>query len=376
MDLSRISAASPGLISGISYVPLVVSTPPRPRVQVDRLYGALIGFVLGDALGAPHNSSTLQYTGLLSHRFSISAIDREKDGLMGVGQVTSNTEMMLTLFRSILSNGGWNYASVVEAYATWGASQCLSRSYLTRQLFDSHGSSVISVRTYEGRYEKMFGKPYHGSSFPSRDQSNSSLARSLPLALVDDPYVEQDITLTHPNYINIELSQCYVRLLKMALRGELPQQLWNELLNSRSCVIKYIVSAVSGGDNWNLVSTELGEAEAETKGWCVFSFYVVVCLIHGLSQDPSLSLTRCMEWIIRDHPGSDTNTNAAVMGAMAGAIMGASKILSDPIMRENYEKITSPMTTDFPRPRQYQPHDLSSLAEAGAALASRYPPRT
>lgn len=375
MNISSIIPAAPSLISGLTEVPVAIATPTRPRVQVDRLFGALIGFVLGDALGAPHESSTsrLPYTGRLEHRFPMR--EGSQVGTMGIGQVTDDTEMMLALLRSVLAHNAWNYNEVVTAYTEWGATRCPGRGNLTRQLFDPPGPSAISVRTYEGRYENIYGEAYRGHALASgvNAQSNGSLMRALALALVDDPYVDQDVCLTNPCQINVEIGRAYNLLLKHALRGESALKLWNYLLVSPSSTVKQIVQAVQNGESWNLIETVMGKA----KGWIIFSFFCVASAIYGLVLEHNLSYSRIMEWIIRDHPGSDTDTNAAITGAVVGALKGASVILSDPIMKENYEKVSMPIgiETQFPRPKMYQPYDLLALAEKGALLGSRYPSR-
>jgi ADP-ribosylglycohydrolase len=75
------------------------------------------------------------------------------------------------------------------------------------------------------------------------------------------------------------------------------------------------------------------------------------------------SFTEAMEWIIKDHPGSDTDTNSSIAGSLLGALYGYNNL--DKQTKLNYEQITTQDVTKYlhPRPVKYQPSNMFKLAE-------------
>ena len=70
------------------------------------------------------------------------------------------------------------------------------------------------------------------------------------------------------------------------------------------------------------------------KGWVCNSFYIAFFAFWNFN-----SLEQALEFIIKDHPGSDTDTNASICGALFGAWLGFDKINQEELTKQNIVKI-------------------------------------
>lgn len=82
------------------------------------------------------------------------------------------------------------------------------------------------------------------------------------------------------------------------------------------------------------------------------------------------SYHEAMKWIITSQPGSDTDTNACIAGALLGAILGFENLNSDTTTSENIKILLSvdPAQEPTPRPSEYSPIDFFQLTEAAHKL--------
>jgi hypothetical protein len=72
---------------------------------------------------------------------------------------------------------------------------------------------------------------------------------------------------------------------------------------------------------------------------------------------------QAMRWIIHDHKGSDTDTNACIAGALLGALIGFEGLVAKPITRQNIDILLNVDIERSPtvRPRYYVPNDFFEL---------------
>lgn len=333
-------------------------------MDVDRVLGGLIGVALGDALGVPHEFSYTtvdNYTGVLEHRLRF--LRRFQTPVrLGVGQVSDDTEMTLALARSLVEVGYWDREDVAMSYMKW-ANGATSMGRNTRALF----KGVTTYQGFQQRCSKIFGISPDSESVAEGEevsQSNGSLMRAFPLACVAMGEVD-DAMLTNPTAINLAINRVHVQALRMALRGRSPQEIWDWIVSARNehPEISDVIRAVEEGEEWELNGKE--------KGWVVYGFYAAMwCLYQIRGGYDSSTFSRAMHWVIKEHPGSDTDTNAAITGGMLGAIIGWDMMKTDPITLANYEKVRNVTETDVSRPAEYRPEDLEDLATALAALSS------
>ena len=312
-------------------------------ISLDKIRGMLIGVALGDALGVPHEFryQHAQYTGKLEHRGQLIFRFQGTYNL-AVGQYSDDTEKTLTLARSLVANRGYHRNRTVEAYLRWANSQTPLMGRNTRELF----KGVTTIRGYEARYEKKFSQPQETWTC-----SNGSLMSCSSLALLSDPSnVILDCALTNPHPVSLDCNRVYVAAVRLALQGLNPDQ---------------IIVSVAAQAQTEAVQQVLSQVLSKTprdlsnlKGWCLHGLY---CAMWCLLYTPTMQ--EALDWVIGQHPNSDTDTNAAIAGGLMGALLGYSALLSEPRTAENLQILRACDTRggDLPRPVEYTLHDFDDL---------------
>lgn len=323
-------------------------------MEIDRVKGGLIALALGDALGLPHEFSYSNniYTGVLEYRFEM----KRKYGLasitMGLGQYSDDTEMSLALIRCLIENKGWNQEKVALAYMNW-ANSAISIGHNTRALF----KGVKTFNGYNSRYEKLFHMkvgefPYN--TFGENNQSNGSLMRCFGLAcLWDENVAQKDCSLTNPSSVSVDINLSYTNMIRMALVGDTPINIWNSAKNY-NVLTRQIATEIENNSNRNL---------AKSKGWVVNSFYCVMKCLYMLVCNPNLQFSEIMRWVIAENPGSDTDTNASITGALIGSIFGYNKLITEEITKNNINIMLSDNPTENTRPDIYKLKDIDQICK-------------
>src|SRR5436853_7681534 len=136
-------------------------------ISLDRVRGMFMGAFLGDSLGAPHEfkcNSKVLYTGLLQHRaFMTSQYQGKKE--LEVAQCTDDSELTITLLRTIIADKGYNKDNVIKAYLTWANSKVWMMGKNTRALL----KGVTTLKGYQNRINKILAL-----SDDQRTQSNGA----------------------------------------------------------------------------------------------------------------------------------------------------------------------------------------------------------
>lgn len=197
-------------------------------MDLDRIRGMFAAFALGDALGAPHefaqNWSNI-YTGKLELQgFRFNRFTQTKS-VFDIGGITDDSELTIALL-STIQNKEYCVDRALLAYLDWANSGCPHLGVNTRALFQG----VKTKRGYTNRYNKV--------TQGEISQSNGSLMRCSPLALVDNwreltalevsaikpqgfgRAVILDCNLSNPNVINRDCSLVYVGWLRSLLKGK------------------------------------------------------------------------------------------------------------------------------------------------------------
>ncbi len=326
-----------------------------PEVEYkDRVRGMLYGVALGDALGAPHefkNSIPVsQYTGQLEYQPLVpSRFQGIRYGV--VGQVTDDTEMTLALAHSLLQDNGYNRDTVIRAYQDWANSKPFGMGKNTRRLFQG----VKTLKGFEQRYQKALKEDL------TQTESNGSLMRASPLALLVDPNdlnsfgpVLEDVRLSNPNPVNEEASLIYVMALALALRGADVDTILDtvtEAVAQMSPSIREAVTQVNEGLARNL--------NAVGKGWVVHGLYAALIGIRYYQAAEEDPFKTALDQVIT--LGGDTDTNGAIAGALLGALAGYQEMEKEE--GANLTILVNADTTkgDFPRPELYLPNTLDEL---------------
>jgi len=92
--------------------------------SLDKIRGMLIGVILGDALGVPHEfryQRNVPYTGKLEHKPHLF-FRYQRTLNLAVGQYSDDGEMTLTLARSLVANKGYDVDNTLQRYIMWANS--------------------------------------------------------------------------------------------------------------------------------------------------------------------------------------------------------------------------------------------------------------
>ena len=320
----------------------------------DIIEGSILGLALGDSQGVPYERRANGWPG--EWEYSLTRRPKQNSRFqgtkyMGIGQISDDTEMMIILARH-LSKGKYNSRVIFEDYSSW-ADTCPFLGKNTRDLFK------LKVKYKYAKYERVFAekfkldanKPWENKSEEGESaQSNGSLMRCLPIAFISNEkefnrVLESDVWMTNPSTVVLEAERIYLMTIRDIIAGIDSKDLF-DLAEKRSSILRDIFSDIR--------NKKIRDVTGKNKGWVLHAFYLVYyCLYNKLNED----YQSIMKYIIIDNYGGDTDTNAAIVGAVFGALNGKN-------MRKNLNVkfILDPSEeTDFPRDEIYQLKDLDSL---------------
>jgi ADP-ribosyl-[dinitrogen reductase] hydrolase len=305
----------------------------------DKIKGMIFGVALGDALGAPHEPrfSKKKYTGVLEHTIDRFSRFQKKWRRSVVGQYTDDTEMMIVLMKMLNERGTYSTTAAIKGYLDWANSP--NNNFMgnnTRTLF----KGVKTVEGYKRRYEKTFSTPESEWT-----QSNGALMRCAPLALLPDWAAIEDCTLTNPSPVCIDAEVAYLHALRGILMGKIPDEVYGDAV--RTAKLGLVKEYIKKGYSAKVVN--INDAK---KGWVLYGLYCAMLSFNYETYADGIG-----DIIQR---GGDTDTNAAIAGALLGARFGYSEIVKDPVTRKNIDILLSADTTkgDIPRPF----HDIKKMS--------------
>ncbi len=139
-------------------------------VRADRSAGAVVGWAVGDALGAPFEFGL---GGMFSKRFpQPGGVDGNElcgGGGWGPGEATDDTQMGLLVAESLLESGGLDLPDIFGRFRRWAASDPKDIGILTEAVLGGHLPWNRAARDY-------FAHNTHTAG-------NGSLMRAVPAAL-------------------------------------------------------------------------------------------------------------------------------------------------------------------------------------------------
>lgn len=303
--------------------------------RVSRAHGTLLGQVAGDSLGSlvefksPSEILSLYPNGVreLADGGTFNTL---------AGQPTDDSEMALLLARSVASKATYDPADVLRNYKYW----------LESKPFDCGLTISGALR---------------GQMNPE-SQANGALMRVSPIGIFGVNYsleqvaewAEADAALTHPNPICLQVNALYAMAISTAIREDVnPNELYDLVLlwakerSVDSSVIATIVNA----------NTQKPRDFMHQMGWVLIAFQnTLYQLINSRSFEEGV-----VDTVMQ---GGDTDTNAAIAGALLGAVYGREAI------PEQWQKavlnckpLAGRVGVQQPRPRCFWPVDVLELAE-------------
>ena len=290
-----------------------------------RAQGCLLGQVIGDSLG-----SLVEFKAASEiARLFPGGVRALADG--GVyhtiaGQPTDDSEMALALARCLVSSREYPADKVLDAYRAWLTSRPLDIGATTER-------GLLGQHTTES-------------------ESNGSLMRVSPVgvwaagnAARAARAAREDSALTHKNPVCVEACAAYAAAIAVGIAGGTREAMRAAALdNCRGRAREAIASGKPPDDYFTHM------------GWVLVSLQNAFFHLQKSSFEEALVATVSA--------GGDTDTNAAVCGALLGAALGRSAIPARWILPVLACRSTVDAGAPRPRPSAYWPDDILELAEA------------
>ena len=319
--------------SRVAPVRLVKGQLVRHAGRLGRAQGVLLGQVAGDNLGA---LVEFEKAATIAARDSLGPSRLENGGRWDLvaGQPTDDSELALTLARSILAQQAFERDAVFEAYRDW----------LRSQPFDVGDTVGAALRDHPN----------------PASQANGSLMRASPLGIYShalEPALaaelaRQDASLTHPNPVCGDATAAFVVAVAHAVRvGGGAVAAWRAAVEwaEASGAALLVREALEAARH------EPPVCDQGSEGWVKIALQNAFFeLLHAPSLEQGVVAT------VRR--GGDTDTNAAVAGALLGAVHGRDAV---PLQWRSMVLSCRPLAPRArrPRPRPYWPVDVMEIAE-------------
>jgi ADP-ribosyl-[dinitrogen reductase] hydrolase len=316
-----------------------------------RAQGCMLGQIAGDALGSMVEFKSAREIERL-YPGGPNLIEGSRRFATLPGQPTDDSELAILLARSIVSAGRYDQEAAARAYAWWYESHPFDIGGATRQAL-SAGS--------RGRKE---GKPVAPAEEAGADQAteaNGALMRVSPLGVYGwrleesalSELARQDCRLTHPSKVCQDANVAYVLTIARAIgTGETGADLHSHARSAaeRLKLHPKVVNAIANAE------------AAPPADFMIHQGWVLVALQSAFYQ---LTHATSFEEGVVDtvRRGGDTDTNAAVAGALLGAVHGPAAVprqWRDAILSCTPDK-ASPAVRQ-PRPRELWPVDCLEIA--------------
>ena len=336
----------------------------RDAGRLARAQGCLLGQVTGDALGALVEFQPAQQ---IAKAYPNGGPHLLADGgphEIIAGQPTDDSEMALLLARGLVEHRGLDAEQLARAYAWWhhgDSGEGVMESWTAP--FDVGGSirqalsAVTPAILREGRAAAAARAAANRAS-----QANGALMRASPIGVWGvgrhaDEVAEAaraDARLTHPHPVCQDASAVFTVAIAHAIRYGADGQTtfdmvstWAHTAGVESSVLAALEAAQSAAP-----------ADYETQqGWVLVALQTAFYqLLHAPTLEAGVVAT------VR--AGGDSDTNAAICGALLGAVYGREAV--PPQWRRmvlSCRPTDQPRTASHPRPRTFWPTDVLVLAE-------------
>lgn len=339
--------------------------------RLSRAQGAMLGQLAGDALGQ-----------LVEFKDSEEIAGLYPDGVRELhdggtfntlaGQPTDDSEMALALARTLCRDGRYHAGRALVAYAAWLDSGPYDLGHTTRRAL---APPAARIRSGERDLAALLAAAASNAS--QQSQANGALMRVSPLGIfaagllrdrVDSSTIDsrqarlravaqlarEDARLTHPHAACVDANAVFATCIAYAI----------DTGAEAGDVYRFAVGLAREWEVHEVVHGALGEANdgpptefMEHMGWVRIAFgNAFAQLLHAPTLEAGI-----VDTVGR---GGDTDTNAAIAGALLGAVHGRDAL---PLGWRRALSCCRPVAdlcgVQHPRPRTYWPVDALRLAE-------------
>jgi ADP-ribosylglycohydrolase/fructose-1,6-bisphosphatase/inositol monophosphatase family enzyme len=318
---------------------------------LSRAQGALLGQVAGDALGSQVEFSDPV---TIRNRYPLGVRKMEDGGTWNTmaGQPTDDSELALLLARSIVEHGKYEHEKVASAYHYW---------YHDSDPFDVGAATAQAMRgvtlehVREGRAAEIMR--FNASR---ETQANGSLMRISPLGIHGYRMKPAELwklanaesSLTHPNPVCGQCCGLFCASIAHAVSTD----------SDGKRTYEYALHLAEGNEVDPVVLQTLRSAASELpvttgkSGWILIAFQnAFYQLIHSNTFEDGI-----VDTVMQ---GGDTDTNAAIAGALLGAVFGREAVAADWRRLVLSCRPDTAARAQRPRPWCFWPVDLLNLAE-------------
>jgi ADP-ribosylglycohydrolase len=288
----------------------------------------------------------------IRERYPDGVRDLRDGGTWGnlAGQPTDDSEMALMLARTLAAAGRYDPGEVLDSYCHWWPHAWDRGSTLSQALSATRGAETTT--------ERLELVARHASQV---SQSNGCLMRISPLGIfaAGHPdraaaWARQDCRLTHPHPVCQDACAVYVQTIATVIREKGDREAAYAVATAAAADLTVHASV---RDVLEQARHQPPEDYSDQMGWVLIAlqnaFYQV---LHAPNLEEGV-----VDTVMR---GGDTDTNAAIAGALLGAVHGRAAIpprwlhavLSCRPLRET--------VTRHPQPMEFWPVDALELAEA------------
>ncbi|MGH2528740.1 MAG: ADP-ribosylglycohydrolase family protein [Actinomycetota bacterium] len=268
----------------------------------DRVVGSVLGLALGDALGAPFEFSRASEV-----PDPVPALERRWMDLPP-GSTTDDTAMARNLVRSLAARGGFDPKELVARHLEWFRSNPPDVGSLTRR---------VLKRVDEGEDAFEAARAVWDERGPEVSAGNGSVMYCAPLGLAyanrPEELFEVAPQLSALTHYDERCGTAVLAVTSVAaalVRGEAPEDAVRAALLA--------VEDREGGEELEYLVEAAGGArriDGPDQGFCLFTAGVALQSLLG-SGDYETEVRRVVSL------GGDTDTNAAVAGALVGTRVG------------------------------------------------------
>ena len=302
--------------------------PRKDDVRLARAQGCLLGQVIGDSLGS---RVEMKPAGEIAGLFPEGCRELADGGVYHTmaGQPTDDSEMALTLARTLLREKKYDAERTLDAYRAWLTSRPVDVGMTTER-------GLLGLVTTES-------------------ESNGSLMRCSPLGIwaAGDPSLaartaRDDSVLTHSHPTCLDACAAYCAAIAAGVAGASRDEMFEAAAaHSKGPAHEAVKRAAKGAAPTDYFTHQ---------GWVLIALQNAFWCLHELDFEEALVQT-----VAR---GGDTDTNAAIAGALLGAHYGREKVPP----RWLYPILACRPLAECgalrPRPMEYWPDDVLELAEA------------
>jgi ADP-ribosylglycohydrolase/fructose-1,6-bisphosphatase/inositol monophosphatase family enzyme len=320
---------------------------------LSRAQGCLLGQLAGDALGT---HVEMQPASEIVHRYpnGVRHLDGGGHWSTIAGQPADDGEMALMLARSVVDNGGFGAEATAHAYHFWWKSHPFG--------FGATVSRALEAISHADVKGNRAAETARGAA-DEKSQANGSLMRTSPLGIWGwrrppaelAAHARTDSAITHPHPVCQDACAAYTIAIAHAIRtGASAREVYEHALrwakeNSVEMPVRMALMEASQ------------RPPQDYSGWN--AGWVLIALRNAFYQ--LLHAPNLEEGVVASvMAGGDTDTNAAIAGALLGAVYGRQAIPAQwRMMVLTCRPFEGADGVRHSRPRAFWPTDALELAE-------------